>query len=100
MKVKADRDEASPYAAMLAAQDVAEKIKTLGITALHIKMRATGMFDFNFKNLSIVSGTFISCTVIICGDVNRPNSEIGLAQLCCNVFLRVKKVQEQATIVS
>ena len=44
MKVKADRDEASPYAAMLAAQDVAEKIKTLGITALHIKMRATGKF--------------------------------------------------------
>merc|ERR1712018_149010 len=42
MKVKADRDEAPPYAAMLAAQDVAEKIKTLGITALHIKMRATG----------------------------------------------------------
>merc|ERR1712233_307772 len=41
MKVKADRDEASPYAAMLAAQDVAEKIKTLGITALHIKLRAT-----------------------------------------------------------
>merc|ERR1711956_21920 len=31
-----------PYAAMLAAQDVAEKIKTLGITALHIKLRATG----------------------------------------------------------
>merc|ERR1712130_445918 len=30
MKVKADRDEASPYAAMLAAQDVAEKIKTPG----------------------------------------------------------------------
>ena len=26
MKVKADRDEASPYAAMLAAQDVAEKV--------------------------------------------------------------------------
>merc|ERR1712174_170625 len=42
MKVKADRDEASPYAAMLAAQDVAEKLKTLGITALHIKLRATG----------------------------------------------------------
>ncbi|KAG1870806.1 putative 40S ribosomal protein RPS14 [Suillus subluteus] len=35
MKVKADRDESSPYAAMLAAQDV-------GITALHIKLRATG----------------------------------------------------------
>merc|ERR1712043_152500 len=42
MKVKADRDEASPYAAMLAAQDVAVKVKTLGITALHIKLRATG----------------------------------------------------------
>jgi small subunit ribosomal protein S14e len=62
MKVKADRDEASPYAAMLAAQvsfrnflcpqltsssfspfqDVAEKCKVLGITALHIKLRATG----------------------------------------------------------
>ncbi|CAN8019911.1 unnamed protein product [Ixodes persulcatus] len=42
MKVKADRDEASPYAAMLAAQDVAEKCKQVGITALHIKLRATG----------------------------------------------------------
>ena len=42
MKVKADRDEASPYAAMLAAQDVAAKCKELGITALHIKLRATG----------------------------------------------------------
>lgn len=27
MKVKADRDEASPYAAMLAAQDVAVRVK-------------------------------------------------------------------------
>merc|ERR1712231_15887 len=42
MKVKADRDEASPYAAMLAAQDVATRCKELGITALHIKLRATG----------------------------------------------------------
>merc|ERR1712171_17394 len=42
MKVKADRDEASPYAAMLAAQDVAVKCKELGVSALHIKMRATG----------------------------------------------------------
>lgn len=42
MKVKADRDEASPYAAMLAAQDVSEKCKQVGITALHIKLRATG----------------------------------------------------------
>merc|ERR1712029_490303 len=42
MKVKADRDESSPYAAMLAAQDVAARCKELGITALHIKLRAMG----------------------------------------------------------
>ena len=40
--MKADRDEASPYAAMLAAQDVATRLKELGITAIHVKMRATG----------------------------------------------------------
>ncbi|KAK8803475.1 hypothetical protein WA158_001169 [Blastocystis sp. Blastoise] len=42
MRVKADRDESSPYAAMLAAQDVAARLKEIGITALHIKLRATG----------------------------------------------------------
>lgn len=42
MKVKADRDESSPYAAMLAAQDVAARVKELGVNALHIKLRATG----------------------------------------------------------
>ena len=42
MKVKADRDESSPYAAMLAAQDVAVRCKELGVTALHIKVRGTG----------------------------------------------------------
>ena len=42
MKVKTDRDESSPYAAMLAAQDVAEVCKARGITALHVKIRATG----------------------------------------------------------
>lgn len=42
MKVKADRDESSPYAAMLAAQDAAVKCKELGITAIHIKVRGTG----------------------------------------------------------
>lgn len=50
MKVKADRDESSPYAAMLAAQDVAARCKELGITALHIKIRATG-------------GTFLQCVL-------------------------------------
>ena len=29
MKVKADRDESSPYAAMLAAQDVAQRCKVI-----------------------------------------------------------------------
>merc|ERR1712159_662715 len=42
MKVKADRDESTPYAAMLAAQDVAAKCKEVGINAVHIKLRATG----------------------------------------------------------
>jgi len=42
MEVKADRDESSPYAAMMASQKVAERLKELGITAIHIKMRATG----------------------------------------------------------
>jgi small subunit ribosomal protein S14e len=45
MKVKADRDEPSPYAAMLAAQDVADRLKAFypsPVTALHIKVRATG----------------------------------------------------------
>ncbi|KAK2443983.1 40S ribosomal protein S14 [Trifolium repens] len=42
MKVKADRDKSSPYAAMLAAQDVATGCKELDITALHIKLRAIG----------------------------------------------------------
>ncbi|KAJ2344728.1 ribosomal 40S subunit protein S14B, partial [Coemansia erecta] len=42
MKVKSDRDEPSPYAALLASQDVAARCKELGITALHIKIRAMG----------------------------------------------------------
>lgn len=42
MKVKADRDESSPYAAMLAAQDCAARCKEVGITALHVRLRATG----------------------------------------------------------
>ncbi|GAB0497414.1 hypothetical protein MMPV_008747 [Pyropia vietnamensis] len=42
MEVKADRDESSPYAAMMASQKVAERLKELGVTAIHIKMRATG----------------------------------------------------------
>lgn len=42
MKVKADRDESSPYAAMLAAQDCAARCKEVGITAVHVRIRGTG----------------------------------------------------------
>ena len=42
MKVKADRDEPSPYAAMLAAMDVSQRLQQIGINALHIKLRGTG----------------------------------------------------------
>ena len=42
MVVRAMRDEATPYAAMLAAQQVAERLKTLGIDVLHIKFAGQG----------------------------------------------------------
>ena len=42
MKVKADREESSPYAAMMAAQDVYARLKQLGVTAIHIKLRGKG----------------------------------------------------------
>ena len=45
MKVKADREESSPYAAMLAAQDVYARLKQLGVTAVHIKLRGKGGAD-------------------------------------------------------
>jgi small subunit ribosomal protein S11 len=42
MVVRAAKDEASPYAAMRAAEDVAEKCEDKGIDALHVKVRAPG----------------------------------------------------------
>ena len=45
MKVKADREESSPYAAMMAAQDVYTRLKQLGVTAIHIKLRGKGGSD-------------------------------------------------------
>ncbi|KAG5396966.1 hypothetical protein IGI04_018780, partial [Brassica rapa subsp. trilocularis] len=41
MKLTADRDGSAPYAAMLAAHDVAQRCKELGITAMHVKLHAT-----------------------------------------------------------
>ena len=42
MKVKADREESSPYAAMLAAVDVCKVLEVVGINAIHIKLRGRG----------------------------------------------------------
>ncbi|KAK0207812.1 ribosomal protein S11-domain-containing protein [Armillaria fumosa] len=42
VKVKADRDESSPYAAMLVAQDIAAQCHEVWITALHIMVHASG----------------------------------------------------------
>lgn len=42
MIVKADREEGSPYAAMQAAFRASSRAKELGITALHIRIRAPG----------------------------------------------------------
>ncbi|PSG96170.1 30S ribosomal protein S11 [Thermoplasmatales archaeon SW_10_69_26] len=42
MVVRAAKDEASPYAAMSAAENVAEQCEEKGIDALHVKVRAPG----------------------------------------------------------
>ena len=42
MKVKVDRDEATPYAAMMAAVDIVNKLKELKINAVHIRLRGKG----------------------------------------------------------
>ena len=47
MKVKADRDEASPYAAMLAAQDVAAKCKVRAWNACSAASLATTLREIS-----------------------------------------------------
>merc|ERR1712110_822257 len=42
MEVKADREESSPYAAMLAAVDIVKDLQVVGINAIHIKLRGRG----------------------------------------------------------
>ena len=42
MFVKADRLKPSPYAAMKAAQQIAENARDKGVNAIHIKVRAPG----------------------------------------------------------
>jgi len=46
MKVKADRDESSPYAAMLAAQDVAARCKVSGIHISTVILFASDHVNF------------------------------------------------------
>lgn len=48
MKVKADRDESSPYAAMLAAQDVAERVKVRAAKILQVSVRLP-VISLSFK---------------------------------------------------
>ena len=42
MMVTNDREESSPYAAMMAANDVFKALKEIGINAVHIKLRGKG----------------------------------------------------------
>merc|ERR1712166_1321010 len=42
MKGKADREESSPYAAMLASVDICKALQVVGINAIHIKLRGRG----------------------------------------------------------
>lgn len=42
MVVKADKDEPSPYAAMISAQRVADELKEKGIDSVHINVRGVG----------------------------------------------------------
>jgi small subunit ribosomal protein S14e len=42
MQVKNDRDESTPYAAMLASKHVVTACHARNITAVHVKIRATG----------------------------------------------------------
>lgn len=50
MKVKSKKDEGSPYAAIQAAQEAADKAMKCGITACNIKVRARG--GIRRRNLS------------------------------------------------
>ena len=42
MMVTADREESSPYAAMMAANEVVKLLKEIGINGVHIKLRGRG----------------------------------------------------------
>lgn len=58
MKVKSGRDVSSPYAAMLAVQDMAARCKEHGINALHIKIRGAGGTHHLVQSLQQKSRSF------------------------------------------
>ncbi len=45
MMVTNDREESSPYAAMMAANEVYKLLKEIGVNAIHIKLRGRGGAD-------------------------------------------------------
>ncbi len=45
MMVTNDREESSPYASMMAANEVARQLKEIGVNAIHIKLRGRGGAD-------------------------------------------------------
>ena len=53
MKVKADRDESSPYAAMLAAQDVSQRCKV--VDSFYILLLLLFENLLSIRNVSIVA---------------------------------------------
>jgi small subunit ribosomal protein S14e len=53
--VRADRDEATPYAAMLAAQKVAARLKSLGVDGLHIRLCGKGGYTRRLPHQSAQS---------------------------------------------
>lgn len=63
MKVKADRDESSPYAAMLAAQDVATRCKVIGFICIFFTRFGFPISefyllgDYHYRLLIVFSGT-------------------------------------------
>ena len=61
MKVKADRDESSPYAAMLAAQDVTEKCKVQ--STIHVKYMCCLCHMMSYD---VMSRDEVSCRILSC----------------------------------
>lgn len=79
MKVKADRDESSPYAAMLAAQDVAERIKVLP--------QALSSFASSHHILSVYKYSLFD-NRIVCLVSTAVIEEMLLRKCCCQIEVR------------